>query len=136
RPPHPRAPGPRLRSIVRLPGPPVLLHGEHGLLPVGGDATAAMEANTVGRYRNVDPVLASYLVRLGAERLHQDYHAFPQRALFDKLGMRDAVIYTDAYGNFLGQGSEAVAARDWARIGNLYLQDGVWNGERLLPRGY
>ena len=92
--------------------------------------------NTVGRYRNVDPVLASYLVRLGAERLHQDYHAFPQRALFDKLGMRDAVIYTDPYGNFLGQGAEAVAARDWARLANLYLQDGVWNGERLLPRGY
>ena len=92
--------------------------------------------NTVGRYRNVDPVLASYLVRLGAERLHQDYHAFPQRVLFDKLGMRDAVIYTDPYGNFLGNGAEVVAARDWARLGSLYLQDGVWNGERLLPRGY
>ena len=92
--------------------------------------------NTVGRYRNVDPVLASYLVRLGAEKLKQDYHAFPARALFDKLGMRDAIIYTDPYGNFLGQGAEVVAARDWARLGNLYLQDGVWNGERLLPRRY
>jgi CubicO group peptidase (beta-lactamase class C family) len=92
--------------------------------------------NTVGRYRNVDPVLASYLVRLGAERLGQDYHAFPTRALFDKLGMRDVTIFTDPYGNFLGQGAEAVSARDWARLGNLYLQDGVWNGERLLPAGY
>ena len=92
--------------------------------------------NTVGRYRNTDPVLASYLVRLAVEKRHEDYHAFPTRALFDKLGMRDAVIYTDPYGNFLGQGYEAVAARDWARLGNLYLQDGVWNGERLLPKGY
>jgi CubicO group peptidase (beta-lactamase class C family) len=92
--------------------------------------------NTVGRYRNTDPVLASYLVRLGAERLGQDYHAFPQRALFDKIGIRDAIIETDPYGNFLGQGYEMVAARDWARLGNLYLQDGVWNGERLLPVGY
>lgn len=92
--------------------------------------------NTVGRYRNVDPVLASYLVRLGTERLGVDYHSFPQRTLFDKLGMRDAVLETDPYGNFLGQGYEMIAARDWARLGNLYLQDGVWNGERLLPEGY
>lgn len=92
--------------------------------------------NLVGRYRNVDPVLASYLVRLGTARLGVDYHSFPQRALFDKLGMRDAVLETDPYGNFLGQGYEMIAARDWARLGNLYLQDGVWNGERLLPAGY
>lgn len=92
--------------------------------------------NTVGRYRNTDPVLASYLVKLGAEKRGVDYHAFPTRALFEKLGMRNSIIYTDPYGNFLGQGYEAVSARDWARLGNLYLQDGVWNGERLLPVGY
>ena len=91
---------------------------------------------TVGRYRNTDPVLASYLVRLGAEKRGEDYHAFPTRALFDRIGMRDAIIYTDPYGNFLGQGYEVIAARDWARLANLYLQDGVWKGERLLPRGY
>jgi CubicO group peptidase (beta-lactamase class C family) len=90
----------------------------------------------VGRYRNSDPVLASYLVRLGAEKLGENYHAFPTRALFDKIGMRDVIIYTDASGNFLGQGAEVIAARDWARLANLYLQDGVWNGERLLPRNY
>lgn len=92
--------------------------------------------NTVGRYRNSDPVLASYLVRLAVEARGEDYHAFPQRALFDKIGIRNAIIETDPYGNFLGQGYEMVAARDWARLGNLYLQDGVWHGERLLPEGY
>ncbi len=91
---------------------------------------------TVGRYRNTDPVLASYLVHLGAEKRGENYHTFPTRALFDKIGMRDAIIYTDPFGNFLGQGAEVIAARDWARLANLYLQDGVWNGERLLPRDY
>ncbi len=92
--------------------------------------------NTVGRYRNSDPVLTSYLVRLAVEARGENYHAFPQRALFDKLGIRSAVLETDPSGNFLTQGYEFLSARDWARLGNLWLQDGVWNGERILPRDY
>jgi CubicO group peptidase (beta-lactamase class C family) len=91
---------------------------------------------TVGRYRNTDPVLVSYLVRLGVERRGEEYLSFPQRALFDKLGIRTMVLETDPYGNFLLQGYALASARDWARLGNLYLQDGVWKGERLLPDGY
>jgi CubicO group peptidase (beta-lactamase class C family) len=92
--------------------------------------------NTVGRYRNTDPVLTNYLSRLAIEKRGESYHAFPQKALFDKLGMRTVVMETDTYGNFLTHGYELVAARDWARLANLYLQDGVWNGERILPEGY
>ena len=92
--------------------------------------------NKVGRYRNTDPVLASYLVRLGAEGRGDDYHSFPQRQLFDRIGIRDGLIETDVHGNFLGQGLAFMAARDWARLGNLYLQDGVWEGEQILPPGY
>lgn len=92
--------------------------------------------NTVGRYRNSDPVLANYLIRLAVEQRGQDYHSFPQRALFDKIGMRSMVLETDPYGNFLLQGYEYGSARDWSRLGNLYLQDGVWNGQRLLPEGF
>ena len=92
--------------------------------------------NTVGRYRNSDPVLINYLVRLGVEGRGETYHTFPQRALFDKIGVRDMVMETDPYGNFLLQGYEFGTGRDWARLGNLYLQDGVWMGERILPEGY
>jgi CubicO group peptidase (beta-lactamase class C family) len=91
---------------------------------------------TVGRYRNTDPVLASYLVKLGAQRRGEDYLSFPQRALFDRIGVRTMVLETDPWGNFLLQGYVLASARDWARLGNLYLQDGVWNGERILPAGY
>jgi CubicO group peptidase (beta-lactamase class C family) len=140
----------RMSSGIRIRAPqdpnydPALGYPDHLYLYTGGANSYQWAAtrpqqwkpNTVGRYRNTDPVLASYLVRLGAEKLGEDYHAFPTKNLFEKLGMRNSVIYTDPYGNFLGQGYEAVAARDWARLGNLYLQDGVWNGERLLPPGY
>jgi CubicO group peptidase (beta-lactamase class C family) len=92
--------------------------------------------NSVGRYRNCDPVLINYLVRLGVEKRGEEYLSFPRRALFDKIGIRTMVMETDPFGNFLTQGYEFASGRDWARLGNLYLQDGVWNGERILPEGF
>ena len=50
--------------------------------------------------------------------------------------MRNTILETDPYGNFLLQGYEFASARDWARLGNLYLGDGVSRGERLLPEGW
>ena len=91
---------------------------------------------SVGRYRNTDPVLVNYLIRLAVEKRGEEYLSFPQRALFDTIGIRTMVLETDPYGNFLMQGYELASARDWARLGNLYLQDGVWNGKRVLPEGY
>jgi CubicO group peptidase (beta-lactamase class C family) len=90
----------------------------------------------VGRYRNTDPVLTNYLIRLAVEKRGEEYLSFPRRALFDKLGMRTMVLETDPFGNFLSQGYEFASARDWARLGNLYLQNGTWNGERILPEGF
>src|SRR5437667_12359675 len=82
--------------------------------------------NTVGRYRNTDPVWINYLIPLGVEKRGEEYLSFPQRALFDRIGIRTMVMETDPFGNFLAQGYELASARDWARLGNLYLQDGVW----------
>jgi len=90
----------------------------------------------VGRYHNSDPVLANYLIRLAVEKRGEDYLSFPRKALFDKIGVRTMVMETDPFGNFLGQGYELASARDWARLGNLYLQRGVWNGERILPEDF
>ncbi len=93
-------------------------------------------AGQVGRYRNGDPLLANYLVRLAVEARGENYHAFPQRALFDQIGVRNAVLETDPFGNFLLNGYEFISGRDWARLANLYLQDGVVAGKRLLPEGW
>ncbi len=92
--------------------------------------------NTIGRYRNCDPVLTNYLVKLGVSSLGEDYLSFPQREIFDKIGVRNMVMETDPYGNFLLQGYEHGTPRDWARLANLVLQDGVWDGERILYEGY
>jgi len=94
------------------------------------------EPGKVGRYRNTDPVLANYLIRLAVEKRGEDYLSFPQRALLDRIGVRTMVVETDPYGNLLTQGYDFASARDWARLGNLYLQDGMWMGERILPEDF
>jgi CubicO group peptidase (beta-lactamase class C family) len=123
---------------------PSLGYPDHLYLYTGTDDAFAWAATrpqqwppgTVGRYRNTDPVLVNYLIRLAVEGRGEDYHAFPQRSLFDRIGVRTMVLETDPYGNFLTQGYELACARDWARLGNLWLQDGVWMGERILPEDY
>ena len=54
--------------------------------------------------------------RLAVEKSGEEYLSFPQRALFDKLGIRTMRIETDRFGNFLGQGYEVGSGtgRDWA----------------------
>src|SRR5262245_5426931 len=92
--------------------------------------------NTVGRYRNSDPLVLNALIKRAVLARGEDYLSYPQRRLFDRLGIRRFVLETDPYGNFLLQGYELGAARDWLRLGLLYLNDGVFNGERLLPEGW
>jgi CubicO group peptidase (beta-lactamase class C family) len=65
-----------------------------------------------------------------------DYQAFPHKRLFQKLGMYSAVLEPDASGTYVGSSFMFATARDWAKFGQLYLQDGVWNGERILPEGW
>ncbi|AFK02742.1 beta-lactamase [Emticicia oligotrophica DSM 17448] len=67
---------------------------------------------------------------------HANYLAFPYQRLFHKIGMKSAVLEPDAIGTFVGSSFMYATARDWAKFGQLYLQDGIWNGERLLPEGW
>ncbi|HYP13108.1 MAG TPA: serine hydrolase [Bryobacteraceae bacterium] len=113
-----------------------LYTGSENLFQYAATRPQQWPPNTVGRYRNTDPVLTSYLIRLGVEKQKQDYLSFPRRALLGKLGMNTMVMETDAWGNYLTQGYELASARDWARLANLYLQDGIWNNERILPAGF
>ena len=66
----------------------------------------------------------------------QDLSTFIKGRLFNPLGISTATIEPDERGTLVGSSYMYATARDWARYGQFLLQDGVWQGEELLPPGY
>jgi len=64
------------------------------------------------------------------------YLALPRTAIFDRIGMTSAVIAPDASGILFGSTQGYATARDWARFGELYRNDGQWRGVQVLPIGW
>lgn len=87
-------------------------------------------------YSSGTTMILSRIVRQTVGGSEQDYLAFPRQELFNKLGMRSVVVEPDPSGTMVGAGFTYATARDWARFGLLYYNDGVWNGERILPEGW
>lgn len=87
------------------------------------------------RYANNDILLAIRSLRAS---LNDDerYRDFPRLELFEPIGMMHTVAGTDWQGNFILSSQVWSTARDLARLGLLWLNDGVWQGERILPEGW
>ena len=65
-----------------------------------------------------------------------DVNKFARKRLFDRIGMFSAIIEPDVSGSFVGSSYGFATARDWARFGVLFKNDGIWKGERILPEGW
>ena len=91
------------------------------------------EPGTNWDYENYDTLLGVYALKraLGSEQV---YREFPRRRLLDRIGMRNTLVSTDRFGDFILSSQVYTNARDLARFGLLYLQGGVWNGERLISQ--
>ncbi len=81
---------------------------------------------------------ANLLAAVDRARLRSDadYWSYPRRALFDPIGARTATLETDAAGNWVGSSYLWASVGDWARLGQLMLQDGRWDGRQVLPPGW
>jgi CubicO group peptidase (beta-lactamase class C family) len=104
-----------------------------GASSVAGARSRAVirEPGTYWDYENYDTLLGVYAMKLalGGEKA---YAEFPRRALLDRIGMRNTLVSTDRFGDFILSSQVYTNARDLARFGLLYLQNGVWDGERLI----
>ena len=109
--------------------------GGDSLLDSMADRSLEALPGTRFKYSNVDTMIAMRALR---EALGDDgqYHAYPYSKLLQKIGARHTVMETDWHGDYVASSQVWMTARDMARLGQLYLQDGMWGGERLLPPGW
>jgi CubicO group peptidase (beta-lactamase class C family) len=92
------------------------------------------EPGTVFQYSSGTTNIMSRIIRQTVG--DDEYYKFPYKKLFQKAGMYTAIMEPDASGTFVASSYSFASARDWARFGLLYLNDGVANGERILPEGW
>jgi CubicO group peptidase (beta-lactamase class C family) len=113
-----------------------MLFGE-GQADVAGYAAASPSAHppdTVFNYSSGTSNIVSGIV--GRAVAPEPVREFLLQRLLHPIGMRSADPRVDDAGTFIGSSFVYATAQDWARFGLLYLRDGVWEGERLLPEGW
>ncbi|WP_342736020.1 serine hydrolase [Bradyrhizobium sp. B117] len=96
----------------------------------------ATAPGTAWNYHDGNYLILAQLICNAAGGKPADALAFARRELFAPLGMRHVTLQLDASGTIEGSGEMMASARDWARFGQLYLNDGVAGGKRILPEGW
>lgn len=87
-------------------------------------------------YSNAGWTVLSRVIRDLNGGTAEGFNAFAERELLGRLGMRHTVLTLDATDTPMGANLFHASARDWARFGLLYLNDGVVDGQRVLPEGW
>lgn len=91
---------------------------------------------SVGRYRNCDTLTLATIFHDTVRSLGGNPLTWAQTELFDHLGMHGLTQEPDRAGRFIASGFNYGTARDWARLGLLYLRGGAWEGKRILPEAW
>lgn len=113
-----------------------MLYGCSDMAAYAANKRIEAEPDTKWSYSNGTTLIISRILRDASGGTQADYFSFPRRALFDRIGMRSAIIEPDESGTFVGSTFMYASARDWARFGLLYLNDGIWGNEKILPEGW
>ena len=87
-------------------------------------------------YADTNYLLVSRVLRDAVGADAHSLRRFMQTEFFAPLGMLRARMDLDATGTGMGAAQVTATARDWARLGQLFLDDGVVGGRRILPPGW
>lgn len=98
------------------------------------DHRLAGEPGKMWRYSTGDAQLASLVAKRALAKAHGN-DAF-WKLLFEPIGMKSAVLEEDLRGTPQGGSMVFATPRDFARFGYLFLNDGCWNGARVVPEGW
>jgi len=113
-----------------------MLYGSPDFAAYAAAKHLASAPDTKWSYSSGTANIISRIVRTEADKSYHNSYTFMREELFDRIGMQSAEPEPDPSGTFVGSSYTFATPRDWARFGLLYLQDGVWNGERILPEGW
>ncbi|WP_428668965.1 serine hydrolase domain-containing protein [Reyranella sp.] len=113
-----------------------MVFGERDMAAFAASLPLKATPGTDWTYTNCNTLLLSQIIREKTGGDAAAVIAFARRELFDKLGMQHVTLEFDAVGTPIGASHMFASARDWARFGLLYLDDGVAGNERLLPEGW
>jgi CubicO group peptidase (beta-lactamase class C family) len=87
-------------------------------------------------YHDGNFLILAHLIRNAVGGNPAEVLRFARRELFAPLGMRHVTLQLDGAGTVEGSSEMLASARDWARFGQLCLNDGVAGGKRILPEGW
>jgi len=96
----------------------------------------ATTPGTAWNYSDGNSIILSHLIRNATGGHPADVMRFARSELFEPLGMHSVTLEFDGAGTPEGSSQMLASARDWARFGLLYLNDGVVGGRRILPEGW
>ncbi|QRX64438.1 serine hydrolase [Dysgonomonadaceae bacterium zrk40] len=109
-----------------------MLHKEGDMAKFAISKQLEYTPGSVFEYASGSTNIVSYLMRKAIGN-DADYLAFPREKLFNRIGMRSAIFEVDASGTFVGSSYLYATLRDYTRFGLLYLNNGNWLGEQILP---
>ena len=114
---------------------PHMLWAEPDMAAWAAGHAAEVAPGTRWRYLSATANLLAAVAR-GRIASDDDYWDYPRTALFDPIGAKSAVLETDRSGNWVGSSYLWASVGDWARLGQLMLQDGKWGDRQVLAAGW